>query len=48
MSAQTMKSLRLEAPAGGPKKGARNIVAVRNVRIPEVGPDMVLVKVSYS
>ncbi|WFD35982.1 propionate--CoA ligase [Malassezia cuniculi] len=40
-----MKSLRLEAPPGGPKKGSRNIVAVRDVSIPEVGPGMVLVKI---
>lgn len=40
-----MKALQLEVPVGGPRKGSRNIVALRDVSMPQVGDGCVLVKV---
>ena len=40
-----MKALQLERPSGEPKKGARNIAAVREVPVPKPSSDQVLVKI---
>lgn len=41
----TMKALQLERPAGEPKKGQRNIAAVREVPTPQPSSGQVLVKI---
>ncbi|CCF54093.1 related to acetyl coenzyme A synthetase / conserved uncharacterized protein (N-terminal fragment) [Ustilago hordei] len=40
-----MKALQLEKPSGEPKKGARNIAALREVPTPKPASDQVLVKI---
>jgi len=43
-----MKALQLEKPPGEPKKGARNIAAIRDVPTPKPTSDQVLVKILAS